>query len=69
MKYSILFGGPGTMSTTDPVLFKTWVGIAEGIQALQKTDDEATTTYRLGDSSLPEDVRNDWNKIAGLLTT
>ena len=57
------------MSTTDPVLFKTWVGIAEGIQALQKTDDEATTTYRLGDSSLPEDVRNDWNKIAGLLTT
>ena len=53
----------------DPELFKAIVNQSTGIRALQRTDEKETKTVLLGDESLPEDIRNDWNKIAEYLTT
>ena len=64
MYYSILFGGEASIKFENAETFKTMVAASSGIQALQRSTEPETTTYRLGDKSLPEDVRNDWSKIA-----
>lgn len=69
MKYSILFGGPGAISTHDPEIFKSLVLSCTGIKALQKSDEQRAVTYHDDDPTLPEDIRGNWNKIATYLIT
>lgn len=66
--YSILFGGAGILSS-DAESFVKNVAEAKGIQALQKTTDTQTATYRIDAEDWPEGVARDWNALAKFLTT
>lgn len=67
MKFSILFGGEATISTTDTEVFKDQISRATGIKALQKSDETQTVTFDKDAVEVPENIRGDWMAVAEFL--